>query len=155
MSIRRPLTVALTAAALVLAPVTLATPAQAAVVKPLDVVSIRYDPPGKDYRTNSQINGEYVVVKNTGKTTLTLTGYQIRDAANHTFVFPKGTKIAPGKSLRIHSGKGTNTASKLFWKQGNFVWNNTGDTLRIYNNKGKLLEKCSYGYVKNRVSAPC
>ena len=65
MSLRRTLGLALSAGLLAVAPFTMAPAAQAAVAKPLDVVSIKYDPAGKDRRTNAAINQEYMVVKNT------------------------------------------------------------------------------------------
>lgn len=144
MSIRRSLTLALSAGLLAVAPLAMVPAAQAAVAKPLDVVSINYDPAGKDNRANAHINRETVVLKNRGTKTLNVTGYRIKDAANHTFVFPRGSTIRPGQSVTIHSGKGTNTAAHKYWKQGNYVWNNTGDALRLTNAKGGLLEKCSY-----------
>ena len=153
MKIRRTLSLALSAGLLAVAPLTVAPAAQAAVVKPLDVVSIKYDPAGRDDRTNAHINGEYVVLKNTGTKALDVTGYSIKDAANHTFVFPRGTRIAAGKQIMVRTGKGANTASTLYWKQGNYVWNNTGDTLRLYSGKGALLEKCTYR--GGGVSAAC
>ncbi|ROZ62881.1 lamin tail domain-containing protein [Kocuria soli] len=101
-------------------------------------------PPGATPAPIGTSTTNYVVVKNTGSKTLILSGYRIKDAANHTFVFPTGTKIAPGKQIMIRSCKGANTSGTLYWNQNNYVWNNTGDTLRMYSPKGALLEKCSY-----------
>ena len=120
------------------------TPAEAAVKKPLDIVKVYYDPPGKDYSKNKLFNQEYIQVKNTGKKTLTLTGYTIRDSGPKKFTFPKGTKLKPGKTLTIRTGKGKNTASTVYWNNKGYVWNNTGDTARTYTNKGKLIESCKY-----------
>ena len=144
MSLRRTLGLALSAGLLAVAPFTMAPAAQAAVAKPLDVVSIKYDPAGKDRRTNAAINQEYMVVKNTSGRTIDATGYRIKDAANHTFVFPRGTRIGAGKQVVIRTGKGTNSSTTLYWKQGNYVWNNTGDTLRLLTPQGRQLEKCIY-----------
>ena len=83
-------------------------------------------------------------MKNTGKSTLTLTGYVLRDSGPKKFAFPKGTKLKAGKTLTIRTGKGKNTASTLYWNNKGYVWNNTGDTARTYNAKGKLLESCTY-----------
>ena len=118
--------------------------ADAAVKKPLDIVKVYYDPPGKDYAKNSLFTKEYIQVKNTGKSTLTLTGYVLRDSGPKKFAFPKGTKLKAGKTLTIRTGKGKNTASTLYWNNKGYVWNNTGDTARTYNAKGKLLESCTY-----------
>jgi hypothetical protein len=130
---------------LVAATTAIAAPAaQAAVVKPLDIVKIHFDPPGKDAATNSGYTQEYIQVKNTGSSTLTLTGYTIRDDGPQKFSFPKGTKLAAGKTLTIRSGTGKNSATTLYWNKASYIWNNTGDSARTYNSAGKLLETCKY-----------
>lgn len=144
MSLRRVFSLTLAVSSLALSPLAFAPAAQAAVVKPLDVVSIKYDPPGRDYQTNANINNEYLVVKNVSASTLTIGGYKIRDAQGHTFTFPTGTKIGAGRQIVIRSGKGPNSAGVLYWQQSNYVWNNTGDTLTLTNAKGTVLERCSY-----------
>ena len=121
-----------------------ATPAQAAVKKPLDIVKVYYNPPGADHARNSLRNKEYIRVKNTSSSTLTLTGYTIRDSGPWKFTFPKGTKLKKGKTLTIRSGTGKKSSSVLYWGKASYIWNNTGDTARLYSNKGKVLESCAY-----------
>ena len=136
---------ALLLAALVIAvPLAVAPPADAAVKKPLHIVKVYYDPPGRDYSKNSEYVKEYIQVKNTGKTTLTLTGYVIRDNGPQKYTFPKGFRIAPGKTVTIRSGTGKNTSATLYCGKASFNWNNTGDTARLYNSKGALLESCKF-----------
>lgn len=143
----------LLAALVVAVPLAIAPPAaEAAVKKPLDIVKVYYDPPGRDYSKNSEYVKEYIQVKNTGKKTLTLSGYVIRDNGPQKFTFPKGTKLAPGKTLTIRSGKGKNTTKTKYWNKSSYIWNNTGDTARLYNSKGKLLESCKYKGVRNKAS---
>ena len=136
---------ALVAVLALVAPMLLsATPAQAAVKKPLDIVKVYYNPPGADHARNSLRNKEYIRVKNTSSSTLTLTGYTIRDSGPWKFTFPKGTKLKKGKTLTIRSGTGKKSSSVLYWGKASYIWNNTGDTARLYNSKGKLLESCKY-----------
>ena len=139
------LAVVLLSVLLVAATMALAAPAaEAAVVKPLDIVKIHFDPPGKDLAKNSGYNQEYIQVKNTGSSTLTLTGYVIRDNGPQKFSFPTGTKLGAGKTLTIRSGTGRNSSSTLYWNKASYIWNNTGDSARTYTDKGKLLETCTY-----------
>ena len=136
---------ALVAVLALVAPMLLsATPAQAAVKKPLDIVKVYYNPPGADHARNSLRNKEYIRVKNTSSSTLTLTGYTIRDSGPWKFTFPKGTKLKKGKTLTIRSGTGKKSSTTLYWGKPSYIWNNTGDTARLYNSKGKLLESCRY-----------
>ncbi|MGP5088743.1 lamin tail domain-containing protein [Brachybacterium tyrofermentans] len=140
----RNLPVLLAVAALLLTLFAAAPSAEAATVKPLDITTMHYDPAGSDKANNTGYNKEYIVLKNTGTKTLTLTGYTLRDKGPQKFAFPKGTKIAPGKTLTIRSGKGKNSASTLYWNKASYIWNNTGDTARTYDAKGRLLESCTY-----------
>lgn len=134
------LTMLLVATSLLAAP----PAAEAAVKKPLDIVKIHYDPAGRDHSKNSGYTKEYIQVKNTGKKTLNLTGYVLRDNGPQRFTFPKGTTLKPGKTLTIRSGKGSNTSTTLYWGKSSYIWNNTGDTARLHSSKGTLLESCAY-----------
>jgi hypothetical protein len=124
--------------------------ADAAAKKPLDIVSITSDPAGADKNSNSWYTKEKVVLKNTGKKTLDLSGYVLKDNGPKRLALPKGTKLKAGKTLTVRTGKGTNTSSVVYWQNKGYVWNNTGDTARLYNKKGKLLESCTYGNAKLR-----
>ncbi len=144
LSTRAPLLPALLVLGLIVAMFSAAPPADAAVIKPLDIVKIYFDPPGKDEPKNSGYNKEFIVVKNTGTKSLTLTGYVIRDSGPQKFTFPRGTTLGAGKSLTIRSGTGKNSSSTLYWGKKSYIWNNTGDTARSYDAKGRLLETCTY-----------
>jgi hypothetical protein len=48
------------------------------------------------------------------RVTRTLTGWTVRDLANHVYTFTS-FKLAPGQSVTLHTGKGTNTSSYLYW----------------------------------------
>ncbi|ANS79432.1 Competence-like protein [Serinicoccus hydrothermalis] len=103
------------------------------------------DPAGKDDRTNAHINREKISVKNTGRSTVTLSGYTIRDKQNHSFTFPKNTTVKPGKTVTVHTGKGTNGSGRFYWGQGNYVWNNTpGDTATLRSSGGSVQDTCTF-----------
>ena len=106
---------ALLVACLVTALSLIALPANAA--SAIQFRKIQYDPSGSDVRANYQLNREYVTITNTGTTTRTLTGWTVRDLANHVYTFPS-FKLGPGKSVRLHTGKGTNSSTDLYWAKG-------------------------------------
>jgi len=112
---------------------------------------IQYNSPGKDTTANTSVNGEYVVIKNLGARSVSLTGWTLRDAQNHVYKF--GTfSLGAGRSVVVHTGKGTNTATVRYWGLGWHVWNNTGDTAYLRNASGVLADKCGWasggvGYV--------
>ncbi|KUG57446.1 hypothetical protein AVL62_13565 [Serinicoccus chungangensis] len=109
------------------------------------------DPSGKDDRSNAHLNREKITVKNTGRSTVSLSGYTVKDKQNHTFTFPKGVSLKSGKSLTVHTGKGTNTSTHLYWGRGNYVWNNTpGDKATLRNSRGSVQDTCTFTASKHR-----
>lgn len=121
----------------------LATSAQAATGQ-VRLGLIQYNSPGSDTGSNASLNAEFVRIKNTGSTTRTLTGWTLRDTSHHVYTF--GTfRLGAGKSVRVHTGKGTNTAVNLYWGRAAYVWNNTGDTAFLRNVAGVQKDSCSWG----------
>lgn len=102
---------------------------------------IQYDSPGSDTRTNASINAEYVQIKNLGTATVSLTGWTVRDAANHVYKF--GSYALPGKkTLTLHTGKGTNSALVRYWGSAAYIWNNPGDKAWIKTGGGTQTDYC-------------
>ena len=99
---------------------------------------------GSERGANYQLNREYVTITNTGTTTRTLTGWTVLDLANHVYTFPS-FKLGAGKSVRLHTGKGTNTSTDLYWGKGWYVWNSPGDKATSRDSSGALKDTCSWG----------
>jgi len=108
------------------------------------ITKIAFDPAGADSPvTNAKLNAEWIRVTNHFHTARKLTGWKIRDASGHVYKF--GTlKLAAGASVRLHTGKGTNTKSNRYWKRSNYVWNNGGDTAVLKNAGGTVIDRCTY-----------
>ena len=106
--------------------------------------------PGADNRSNSSLNAEWIRVKNFGTTRRTLTGWTIRDVSGKAFKFPSFT-LAAGASVTLHTGRGTNTRTDLYWGQDNYIWNNSGDTAGLRSSSGTLVDRCSWGTVASYV----
>ena len=129
------------AAATLLAIAGQALPADAA--SPVLIGKTQYDSPGSDTRTQASLNAEYVTIKNTSTTTRSLKGWTLRDASAHGFTFP-AFNLGAGKSVIVHTGSGTNDAGNLYWRSGNYVWNNPGDTATLKNSAGTTLDTCRW-----------
>lgn len=126
-----------------------AAPAEAA--SALQLGKINYNAPGSDTSSNTSVNGEYVVIKNTSSSSKCLTGWTVRDAAGATYKFGSFC-LAGYKSVYLHTGKGTNSSTRRYWGRGWHVWNNTGDTAYLRNGSGTLMDSCRWtsagaGYV--------
>lgn len=120
-----------------------ATPAQAAT--PAIMITIAYyNSPGSDTGSNTSLNAEYVGLKNTRTTAINLKGFTVRDKSSHVYTFTSFV-LYPGKSVYLHSGKGTNSSTHRYWGSGAYIWNNTGDAAYLRSNYGTLLDSCSWG----------
>jgi Lamin Tail Domain len=133
---------AITAAAGIVA-VQLAGPTSAGAAPCVQIYRIYYNSPGTDTGSNTSLNAEFISLHNTCATARPMTSWKIKDAANHTYPF--GTySIGGGQYVRVHTGKGTNTAADRYWGSGSYIWNNDKDTASLYNQNGTLLDRCSY-----------
>ncbi|MEV0182822.1 lamin tail domain-containing protein [Streptomyces sp. NPDC050625] len=102
-----------------------------------------FDSPGSDTGSNTSLNGEWVQIKNTSGSAISLRGWILKDASNHKYVFPN-VKIGAGKYMKIHTGKGTDTASNKYQGRRAYVWNNTSDTATLTKASGTKVDSCSW-----------
>jgi Lamin Tail Domain len=115
-------------------------PGASAAVK---ITKIYFDSPGSDTGSNSSLNAEWIKLRNFGSRTRKLTDWTIRDSSAHVYTF--GTfRLGPGDSVRVHTGKGTNTATNRYWRSDAYIWNNDGDTATLKKPGGTVVDRCSY-----------
>lgn len=112
--------------------------------RPVRIEKIRYDSPGADTGSNRSLNAEWVSIRNYSARAKTLTGWTLRDGQGHVFRFPRFT-LKPGRAVRIHTGRGRDTASDLYWRSSGYVWNNTGDKATLKKKRGGFVDSCRYG----------
>ncbi|MET7808681.1 lamin tail domain-containing protein [Micromonospora chersina] len=121
-----------------------AAPAQAATPAVM-ITKVYYNSPGSDTGSNTSLNAEYVQLTNKRSTSINLKYWTLRDKANHVYKFTTNWYLKAGASVVIHTGKGTNTSSNLYWGSGAYIWNNTGDTAYLRNSAGTGIDSCSWG----------
>ncbi|MGV9556049.1 lamin tail domain-containing protein [Streptomyces sp. NPDC003401] len=119
----------------------LASPAQAA--GSVHISQVYYDSPGSDGGSNTSLNGEWVRIKNSTSSAVSLKGWKIKDVTGYTYTFGD-VRIAAGSSKKVHTGKGTNTGTDKYWGRSWYVWNNTGDTAKLYRASGAKADSCSW-----------
>jgi hypothetical protein len=76
------------------------------------------------------LNGEWVELANLGGVDEDLTGWTLEDAQNHTYTF-KSFTLNAGSKVKLHTGKGDDSAEDLFWNKNTPVWNNSGDVATL------------------------
>lgn len=129
-------------AGLVLVPV-LTAPGADAATPAVKISVIRYNPPGADTTSTTQLDGEYVTLKNTTSTSRSITGWTLRDAQGHVYKLSTFT-LAAGASVRIHTGPGVNSRTDRYWGLRWYVWNNDKDTATLKNAAGTTVHTCGY-----------
>lgn len=95
------------------------------------------DVPGNDVQPET---GEHVIVTNTGKASVDVSGYYVRDAANNLLHIGQGYVLAPGASLRVYTGPGTNTADKFYNGGTAAILNNGGEAVGFWTANHTLLD---------------
>ncbi|WP_062460886.1 lamin tail domain-containing protein [Demequina soli] len=140
----RRLTAIAVAAAITVFAVAPATAPAADAAPAIQFSYVQYNSPGSDRGGNTSLNGEYITIKNRSTVAKSLKGWTVRDVANHVYRFGSFT-LKPGASVTLYTGKGTNTASKRYWGQSWYIWNNDGDTAILKNASGTRIDTCSWG----------
>ena len=101
---------------------------------------MHYNAKGND---NENLDDEYFELRNKCKHSVELTRHIIRDNANNTFMFSNFTLDAKSV-VTVHTGKGDNNQTDLYWQGKRAIWNNNGDTFRMWNPEGELLLEYAY-----------
>jgi micrococcal nuclease len=104
------------------------------------VATIHADAEGND---NENLDDEYVTLENTGDSDLSLSGWTVSDEAGKTYTFGDVT-LAPGETVTLHTGSGSDTASDVYWGRDGAVWNNGGDTVTVRDDSGAVVAERSY-----------
>lgn len=116
-------------------------------------VRVRWDARGDDA---GNVNGEYVVVRNVGRTTVSLGRWWLRDSALRRYTIPAGTRLERGQVLVLHAGRGRAArkggALHLYWGQSHPVFENVsrapaymGDGGYLFDHSGNLRAWRLYG----------
>jgi len=111
--------------------------------KGVSITDIHYD--GDVPKTESD---EYVVISNTGKDSVDVSGYFIYVATSGTqgpsFYFPKGSVIKSGASVKVYTNEVHKESGGYSWESGKAIWNNKGGLGVLKNADGKKLGEFKY-----------
>jgi hypothetical protein len=101
------------------------------------IASIDSDPPGND------VELERVTIHNDTQVDVDVTGWTLRDAARHRFIFPS-FRLRSGFGVAVWTKAGIADDENLFWGRRAAVWNNTGDTAVLSDSSGMQVAQFSY-----------
>lgn len=97
----------------------------------LAISELHVDAEADDY---DSLTDEYIQFTNVSDRPLDLAGWSVEDTVGHTYVFPAGYRLHPHVSVRLRTGTGTDTEADLYWGSERPIWNNTSDTITVYDN---------------------
>lgn len=108
---------------------------------PIRIREINYDAPGPDHQNP---NGEWIAFENKGSEAILLSGFTLKDEANHIYTFPS-VYLEPSTVIELHSGQGRDGGGTLYWGLSeDAVWSNNGDSAYLRNPQGKLVDYYTY-----------
>lgn len=88
-----------------------------------------------DGRDEDNLAGEWIEVHNDGTQTLSLGGWELRDATLKSFIFPNGTELEPGSSIRVTGGDG---GGGLRWGNSEPLFSPFGDGAYLFDPDGDI-----------------
>lgn len=104
-------------------------------------LSIYADAPGNDHYN---LNGEYVIVRNTTSGSVAIGGWMLCDLAHHCYRFPEGAAIAPADSVIVYTGSGADDGRHFHMRYRRAVWNNDGDEATLTDRAGRVMARYAY-----------
>src|SRR4029078_1147873 len=109
----------------------------------IEIREIYFDSPGAETGSKKSLNGEWIQLVNNTSTNKSLKNWTIRDAAGTKYRFGAYT-LRGGKTVKIHTGPGANTAGDRYWGRSAYVWGNGKDSAKLRNAAGATMDACSY-----------
>jgi hypothetical protein len=78
---------------------------------------------------------EYVCIKNDDSRPVAMGSWVLRNVMGRTYNFPTGFQLAPGATVKLHTGAGADSATDLYWDyRVKPAWEK-GDKLTLHNNE--------------------
>ena len=105
------------------------------------IEDVQMDAPGSD---SANPNGEWVVVRNAGPATADLTNWRIKDDSGD-YIFNDGETLAPGASLKIFVGTGTDSGNTRYWGNADGILNNDDGKLEVWSPLSKVVDAYAWG----------
>lgn len=105
-------------------------------------LEVRWDAEGDD---SENVNGEWIDVYNPSDRSVSLTGWNLRDASTRFYNFARGTTVQPGSYVRLRIGVGTDTATTKYWGFDHPIFDNTlNESVYLFDPDGDLRDSFEY-----------
>ncbi|RKQ37198.1 esterase [Kocuria tytonis] len=95
------------------------------------------DVPGNDLQPET---GEHVILQNTTRHPVDVSGYRVRDTKDNTLTVGRGYVLAPGARLNVYTGPGTNRPGAYYNGAATEALDNEGDSVALWSSHGTLQD---------------
>ncbi|MCX5237559.1 lamin tail domain-containing protein [Streptomyces prunicolor] len=143
-SVRRLAAAALAAGALVGAAALPATAADHAARPSVEISRVQADSPGPDDRSARSLNNEWVEITNHDRRSVNLDGWKLSSKDGKTYTF-RHYRLDGHATVRVHTGKGRDTAHDVYQDRRDYAWDNRSDTATLRNDHRRLVDDKSWG----------
>ncbi|MYT22819.1 lamin tail domain-containing protein, partial [Streptomyces sp. SID7760] len=103
---------------------------------------VQYDSPGRNDRSARALNGEWVEVKNTGRSSVNLRGFTLTDRQGNRYQF-KDFRLDGRSSVKVHTGQGRDTRHDVYQDRHHQIWDER-DSATLRDNRGNVLDSDSW-----------
>ncbi|MFI8916442.1 lamin tail domain-containing protein [Streptomyces sp. NPDC053513] len=110
----------------------------------VEISAVQADSPGRDTRSNRSLNAEWVEITNTGRHSVDLDGWTLKDEDGHRYRF-EDFRLAGRSTVRIHTGEGRDTRTDLYQDRRDYVWDNHSDTATLRDDHGRTIDTETWG----------
>ncbi|GED86212.1 lamin tail domain-containing protein [Streptomyces sp. 6-11-2] len=97
---------------------------------------------GRDHRSNSALNQEWVAITNNSRENVNLRGWTLSDRQGHTYTF-RHFRLNGHATVRVHTGVGRDTRNDLFQDRRNQIWDRR-DTATLRNERGRVVDTSTW-----------
>ena len=107
----------------------------------IDQACSQPDPAGDDNRV---LADEFICFVNRGDAPVDLKGWLVHDEGRNSEYTFRALTLAPGATVKLHTGKNSNGPEDVYWGKNQAVWNNDGDTVYLYDATGAMVDQWKY-----------
>ena len=96
---------------------------------------VNWDAEGTD---KSNVNGEWVRIKNLGSAPVPLGGWRVRDSDLRGYDLPGSAVVPAGGTITVHMGRGSSSGTSFFWGLRAPPFENEGDGAYLFDPQGDI-----------------
>jgi hypothetical protein len=103
------------------------------------ITGVQANSPGRDDHSNRSLNGETIRLTNSGRESVNLRGWTLRNDERGTFRFGD-VRLPARSSVTVHTGVGRDGRGHVYMDRRNYMWDNHSDTAVLRDFRGRTVD---------------